>query len=69
MNRWHANDFCRSCEHDEENETGLYLLCTFLDLDDLSCIEIGSLRRFIGSLKFFLAQLKMGKLWYHNGPP
>ena len=49
-----ANDFCRSCGDEEEDKTILHLLCPYQEeLDALSCIDIGSLSRFIGSSKWF----------------
>ena len=65
-----ANDFCRSCGDEEEDETVLYLLCTCAaldrkrmshlvainmeDLNELPCMEIGNLTRFIESSGCFL---------------
>ena len=65
-----ANVLCRRCEDDEEGDTILHLLCICLpfgrrvkrhlgayyiqDLDKLSCMDIGSLSRFIGSSEVFL---------------
>ena len=65
-----ANDFCRIYGDEEENETILHILCTcpalgrrtkrhpddyyMEDLDELSCMDISRLSRFIGSTERFL---------------
>ena len=65
-----ANDFCRSCGNEEDDETIIHLLCTcpaldrrrkrqldayyMEDLDVLACMHITSLRCFIESSEWFL---------------
>ena len=65
-----VKDFCRSCKNKEDEETIIHILCTCAALgrrrkrhlgayyvknpDKLSCMDIVSLNRFIGSFEWFL---------------